>query len=165
MIISIRQIINFLISVLIPLIVGATSSMISQLLAKMSTSTSYMELVKPDFAPPGYIFPIVWTILYILMGISAYLIIKKGNDLPKVKDSMFYYRLQLLLNFIWSILFFGLDLRFSALITLVILIFIVVVMIMRFYKIDKRVAYLNISYLLWLFYALVLNYFIWMINK
>lgn len=165
LIISIKEVRNFIISILIPLIVGYLSNTLSNLLAGLSTSTYYSQLIKPSFAPPGILFPIVWTILYILMGISSYKIFKKGYDLPKVKDAMFYYWLQLGLNFIWSILFFGLGLRFTALVDLILLIIVVSIMIYKFGKIDKKAMYLNIPYLIWLLYAFVLNYFTWMINK
>ena len=114
MIISIKEIRNFLISILIPILVGYCSSTIANLLAGIDANTYYSQLIKPGFAPPSFIFPIVWVILYTLMGISAYKIMKKGYDLYKVRDAMFYYWLQLFLNFIWSILFFGLDLRFTG---------------------------------------------------
>lgn len=165
MIISIKEVRNFIVSVLIPLIIGYLSSALSSLISGISVSTYYSQLIKPSFAPPSFIFPIVWTILYVLMGISAYIILKKGYDLSKVKDAMFYYWLQLFLNFIWSILFFGLDLRFTALVTLALLVIVVTIMIYKFNKLDKRAAYLNIPYLIWSLYALFLNYFIWMINK
>lgn len=165
MIISVKEIRNFFICVLIPLAVGYASSMISNILSGLDNSQYYSQLIKPGFAPPSFIFPIVWTILFILMGVSSYLIFRKGYDLSKVKDAMFYYWLQLGLNFIWSILFFGLDLRLTALVNVVILIVVVIIMIIKFAKIDKKAAYLNIPYLLWLFYAMFLNYFIWMINK
>lgn len=165
MIISIKDVRNFIISILIPLIIGYLSNTLSSLLSGISTSTYYSQLIKPSFAPPGFIFPIIWTILYVLMGISAYKILKKGYDLSKVKDAMFYYWLQLVLNFVWSILFFGLDLRFTALIALILLIILILIMMYKFAKIDKKAMYLNIPYLIWLFYALFLNYFIWMINR
>lgn len=165
MIISIKEVKNFLISVLIPLVIGYTSSFLSKLLAGESIDTYYSQLIKPSFAPESFVFPIVWTILFILMGISSYIIMKKGYEKPKVRDAIFYYWVQLLLVFLWSILFFGIDLRLTALIDLIILIIIVIAMIFKFIKIDKRAAYLNIPYLIWLLYALSLNYFIWIINK
>ena len=161
MIISIKEIRNFIISILIPLIIGYLSNILANLLSGLSISTYYSQLIKPSFAPPGIIFPIVWTILYVLMGISSYIIFKKGFDLSKVKDAIFYYCLQLALNFTWSILFFGLDLRFTALITLILLIIIVLIMMYKFAKIDKKAMYINIPYLIWLVYALFLNYFIY----
>ena len=165
MIISTKEIKNFIISVFIPLIVGFLSSYISELISNTTSSAYYAELIKPGFFPPSYIFPIVWTIVYILMGISAYLITKKGMENLKVRDAMFYYYLQLGLNFIWSILFFGLGLRFTSLVVIGLMILVVTIMIIKFAKVDKRAAYLNLPYLAWLFYAFFLNYVIWSINR
>ena len=165
MIISIKEIRNFLISILIPILVGYCSSTISNLIAGIDVSTYYSQLIKPGFSPPSFIFPIVWVILYTLMGVSSYKIMKKGYELYKVRDAMFYYWLQLFLNFIWSILFFGLDLRFTALVVIIILIIIVSIMVYKFSKLNKFSAYINTPYIVWLLYALFLNYFIWVINK
>lgn len=164
MIISIKEIKNFIISILIPLLVGYASSFLSQIISKVDTSTYYSQLIKPSFAPPSYVFPIAWSIIFILMGISYY-IINKNNDKQKVKDALFYYYLQLSLNFVWSILFFGLDLRFTSMVDIILLLGVVIIMMLKFYKIDKRALYLNILYVLWLLYAGVLNYFIWIINR
>ena len=164
LIVSVKEIKNFLISIIIPLGVGFLSSTISKLLLKMDISEFYSQLIKPSFAPPANIFPIVWTIIFVLMGVSYYLISKNDKKDPKVNDAIFYYYLQLGLNFLWSILFFGLDLRFTSIFNILILI-VVLIMIFKFYKIDKRAAFLNIPYLLWLIFALFLNYFIWIINK
>ncbi len=165
MIISTKEIKNFIISVCIPLIIGFLSSHIAEFISNTTSSAYYAELIKPGFFPPSYIFPIVWTILYILMGISAYLITKQGIENLKVRDGMFYYYLQLGLNFIWSILFFGLGLRFTALVVIGLMILVVTAMIIKFAKVDKRAAYLNLPYLAWLFYAFFLNYVIWSINR
>jgi tryptophan-rich sensory protein len=165
LIISTKEIKKFIISVLIPIIVGFSSNFITEFLSQRSTSTYYSELIKPGFFPPAYIFPIVWIILYVLMGISAYLISKKGLNTLKVRDAMFYYWLQLGLNFIWSILFFGLGLRFTALVVMGIMTLVVLIMIIKFVKVDKKAAYINLPYLTWLFYAFFLNYVIWSINR
>ncbi|MGL5694873.1 MAG: TspO/MBR family protein, partial [Peptostreptococcaceae bacterium] len=135
LIISIKEIRNFLISILIPILVGYSSSAVSELISGLSSAEYYSQLIKPGFAPSGYIFGIVWTVLYTLMGISAYRIMKNGYDLYKIRDAMYYYWLQLALNFIWSILFFGLDLRFTSLIVIGILIILVFIMIIKFHKI------------------------------
>lgn len=164
MIISIKEIKNFIISILIPLLVGYASSFLSQIISKVDTSTYYSQLIKPSFAPPSYVFPIAWSIIFVLMGISYY-IINKNNDKQKVKDALFYYYLQLALNFVWSILFFGLDLRFTSMVDIILLLGVAIIMMLKFYKIDKRALYLNILYVLWLLYAGVLNYFIWIINR
>lgn len=165
LIVSAKDIKKFIISVLIPLIIGFSSNFIAEVISKTDSNIQYLELIKPGFFPPPYIFPIIWTILYILMGISAYLVSKKDLNSLKVRDAMFYYYLQLGLNFIWSILFFGLGLRLTSLVVIGIMIVVVMVMIIKFTKVDKRAAYLNLLYLAWLFYAFFLNYVIWSINR
>jgi translocator protein len=165
LIISTKDIKKFIISILIPLGIGYLSSFVTKFISNTDASIIYSDLIKPGFFPPAYIFPIVWTILYTLMGISAYLICKKGLNSLKVNDAMFYYYLQLGLNFIWSILFFGLGLRLTSLVVIGIMIIVVTVMIIKFTKVDKRAAYLNLPYLAWLFYAFFLNYVIWSINR
>ena len=140
MIISVKEVKKYIYCVLIPLLVGFLSSILSKTICGIDMSTYYHELIKPGFAPPGIIFPIVWTILYI-------------------------YWLQLGLNFLWSILFFGFQLRLTALIDLVLLFVFLVIMVYKFYKVKPIAAYLNIAYILWTIYAFILNYFIWLINK
>lgn len=165
MIISVKEVKKYIFSVLIPLLVGYLSNILAKVISGVDTSTYYRELIKPGFAPPGIIFPIVWTILFILMGTSSYIILSQKKNQLKIKDAMFFYWLQLALNFLWSILFFGLQLRLTALIDLILLFVFLVIMVYKFYKIKPVAAYLNIPYILWLIYAGVLNYFTWLINK
>ena len=165
MIISVKEIKKYIFSVLIPLLIGYLSNILAKIISGVDTTTYYHELIKPGFAPPGIIFPIVWTILFILMGTSSYIILSQRKNELKTKDAMFYYWLQLALNFLWSILFFGLQLRLTALIDLILLLVFLVIMVYKFYKIKPIAAYLNIPYILWLIYAGVLNYFVWLINK
>ena len=112
---------KYIYCVLIPLLVGVLSTILSKAISGMDMSTYFNELIKPDFAPPAMVFPIVWTILYILMGTSSYIILSQKKNEYKINDAMFYYWLQLGLNFLWSILFFGLQLRLTALIDLLLL--------------------------------------------
>lgn len=165
MIISVKEVKKFIYCVLIPLLIGYLSSLISKMICGGDMITYYHELIKPGFAPPGILFPIVWTIIYILMGTASYIIMSHKKDEMKVKDAMFYYWLQLALNFIWSILFFGFQLRLTALVDIALLIIFVVIMIYNFYKIRPLAAYINIPYIMWLIYAFILNYFIWFINR
>ena len=165
MIISVKEIKKFLICVAIPLLTGFLSSMIAVLLSQTSFQMQYAQLIKPDFAPSAGLFPIIWPILYILMGISAYIIRSSNKSTQKINDAMFLYYLQLALNFLWSILFFGLNLRFVALIESILLTFILAIMIYRFYKIDQRASIINIPYLLWMVFVNFLSYFIWILNK
>ncbi|WP_455538612.1 TspO/MBR family protein [Terrisporobacter sp.] len=165
MIVSIKEVKKYIFSVLIPLLIGYLSNVLAKVISGVDTPTYYQELIKPEFAPPGIVFPIVWTILFILMGTSSYIILSQKKNELKTKDAMFYYWLQLALNFLWSLLFFGFQLRLTALIDLIFLLVFVLIMVYKFYKIKPLAAYLNIPYILWLIYAGILNYFLWFINK
>ena len=114
----------------------------------------YDALVKPPLSPPPYVFGIVWTILYTLMAISITLVISKSGG--ETSASKIYY-LQLLVNFIWPILFFSLGLLTFSFIWLLLLIALVVVMIVSFYRISPLAALLQIPYLIWLLFAAYLN--------
>ena len=147
---------NLIISIIIPIIIGSLIGLLT------GNSESFKTLVKPDFAPPGYLFPIVWTILYTLMGISFYLI-SESNSLNK-DDATVIYIVQLIVNFLWSVLFFGLNLRLFSFFWIILLIVLVLIMIVRFFWINKLSAYLQIPYLLWLLFAAYLNLSIYLLN-
>lgn len=122
----------------------------------------YTTLQKPPFSPPGIVFPIVWTVLYFLMGISSYLICKSYHR--KRKQAIALYFGQLFLNFIWPILFFTCQSYFLALIELFILLYVVIKMILLFFKVNKVSGWLQIPYLLWLLFATYLNMAIVFLN-
>lgn len=115
----------------------------------------YSSLNLPPLAPPSWVFPVVWTVLYILMGISAYLIVVSGKD--GRASAIHLYWAQLVVNFFWPILFFDMQNYLLALLWLLLLWVLVFVMIFRFKAIDKRAAYLQIPYLIWLTLAAYLN--------
>lgn len=146
---------NLIISILIPLATGILSSL-------FSGNMSYTAFNKPSFAPPAFLFPIVWTILYILMGVSSYIIY--SSDSAEKEKALTTYKLQLMFNFFWSILFFGFSQYLFAFIWLIALIILIAVMICQFYKISPLAAYLQIPYLLWCLFAAYLNYTIYMLN-
>ena len=123
---------------------------------------SYTALNKPAFSPPGYIFPIVWTILYILMGISSYIVYSSNS--PNKAKALLIYGIQLFFNFCWSILFFGFNLYLLAFIWLIALIFIIIIMIREFYAVTPLAAYLQIPYLIWCIFAAYLNLFLFIMN-
>lgn len=133
----VRNIFSFLSSILIPLGGGF-------LIGLISNTTNYSLFV------PAIIFPIVWTILYILMGISSYLVKREGGNL-------FIYYVQLAVNFLWPLVYFNLNAKFLALIIIIILILLVINMISYFKEYNKLAAKLQIPYLLWLSFALFLN--------
>ena len=132
-------------------------------LLTMQSMKDYTALNKPQLAPPGYIFPIVWSILFTLMGISAYLVFQSLSDR---KDFPFtIYALQLVFNFFWPIIFFNSEQYLFALIWLVVLWFLILAMILAFSRHNKTAAYLQIPYLIWVTFAGYLNAGIWLLNR
>lgn len=143
----------YIISILIALGVGGLSALLT-----MGNMDIYSEIVKPALAPPGFIFPIVWSILYVLMGISsARVYIKNGN--------LFFYVIQLIFNFFWSILFFNLQEYLISFVWLLFMWVFIILMIRDFAKTDKLAAYLQIPYLLWVTFAGYLNLMIFLLNR
>lgn len=148
----------FIISILIPLAVSMLSACLSS-----NSATVYAHLVKPFFAPPGIVFPIVWIFLYILMGISSYLIFISTH--PDRKKALTVYAVQLVFNFCWSVLFFTFGFYLVSLVWLILLIILIVLMIILFFRINKTAAYLQIPYLLWSIYAACLAISIYILNS
>ena len=145
-----------IISILIALAVGSLSALIS------GNMSMYLSLNKPSFSPPPYIFSVVWTLLYILMGISSYIIFVSGNK--NSANALKIYGLQLFFNFCWSIIFFGFSQYLLAFLWLIALIILIIIMIQQFYKISPIAAYLQIPYLLWCIFAAYLNFTIYKLN-
>ena len=141
---------TYIISIVIPLIVGGLSAMFT-----FSNMNIYDEINKPFLSPPGVVFPIVWTILYILMGISSAMI-KLSNSENKA-DALIIYRFSLLINFFWSIIFFNMRAYNFAFVWLIALWLFVLYTIIKYSKINKTAAILQIPYLLWLTFAGYLN--------
>ena len=145
-----------LISVLVPIFLGSVVGFLT------ASSNNYADLVQPSFAPPAILFPIVWTILYALMGISSYLIFQSSDE--NRQSALLVYGCQLIVNLLWSFLFFTFRQYLFAFFWIILLIGLVVVMIFKFYKISKTSAYLQIPYLLWLVFASILNLFVFFLN-
>ena len=147
---------TLIIAILVPIAVGTFSALFS------GNMQIYSGINKPAFSPPGTLFPIVWTILYILMGISSYIIYESGD--PNKESALYTYALQLFFNFFWSIIFFRFQLFFTAFVWLLALIFLIIKMICQFYRIKPTAAYLQIPYLLWCVFAAYLNFMIFRLN-
>ncbi|MEG2295516.1 MAG: TspO/MBR family protein [Oscillospiraceae bacterium] len=144
------------------LLISLGTGFLSSILTKNSMA-SYNALTKPFLTPPSFVFPIVWTILFVLMGISSYLIYVSHSK--QRTKALGLYVLQLVLNFSWSILFFNFEWRFVAFLLIILLFLVLVKMIVSFYKINKIAAYLQIPYLLWIVFAGYLNLCIFLLNK
>lgn len=155
-----KKLSKFLISTIGCELVGITATPFTL----SSIPTWYQTLTKPSFSPPNWIFGPVWTILYFLMGVAVYLVWIKGLQKQAVKTALTFFIAQLVFNFFWSILFFGLHSPILALIDILILWALILITIIRFYKISKIASYLLISYLLWVTFATILNLSIVILN-
>lgn len=149
----------YAVSILIALGVGAVSALLTNM-----GMDNFRQAEKPALTPPEIVFPIVWTILFALMGISAARVwLAPGSRLRT--QSLAIYFLQLFFNFAWSVLFFNFQAYGFAFLWLIILWGLILMMILRFYIVDKPAGLLQIPYLLWVTFAAYLNYMIWMLNK
>lgn len=124
----------------------------------------YNTLVKPPLSPPSWVFPLVWSLLYLLMAISFYRILMLKKQGVNVTSSIILFSIQLILNYLWSILFFYLGSPLLAFIDLILLIIFIILTIVSFSKKDKLAAYLLIPYLIWCVFALYLNFMILKLN-
>lgn len=152
---------TLLIGILIPLAIGILAGLLT-----MGGMEQFASLNKPPLAPPAWLFPVAWTILYTLMGISSYLIYnsesKEGEDIKS--QALTTYGYQLLVNFLWPVFFFNFQWYLFSFFWLAFLWILVAKMILEFGKINPLAALLNIPYLLWLSFAGYLNLGIWLLN-
>lgn len=147
----------FILNLLISLGVGGVAALLTK-----ENMNVFETLVKPSLTPPQIVFPIVWTILYVLMGISAYIVYE--SRCPLKRDALLLYGIQLVLNFAWSLVFFNLKNYLLAFIVLVVLWLAIIWMIYKFFKISPLAAKLQIPYLVWVTFAAYLNLAIVILN-
>lgn len=150
---------RFLISIAIPLVVGGLSAFITR-----GNMDLYSQINQPPLAPSGWLFPVVWSVLYILMGISLYLVWNGNAAYNEKRRAYIFFGIQLLLNFIWSPIFFGMRQFLLAFVVLILMWIFTLGMILSFYKISKPAGFLQIPYLLWLTFAGYLNFAIYLLN-
>lgn len=151
---------KLLLCLFLPLFIGGTAGFLTR-----SSTQDYAMMTKPPLSPPAVVFPIVWTILYLLMGISSYLIAVSDATLQAKRDALIRYGIQLALNFLWPIVFFSLQNYVTAFLLLVLLWYAVYRMIKAFRPISPAAAYLQIPYLLWLTFAGYLNFAVILLNR
>jgi benzodiazapine receptor len=155
------EILKLVISILVCQLAGFVGSIFTT----PSVPTWYATLKKPTFTPPNSIFGPVWTILFVLMGISMYLIWKRGFQNRDIKIALFIFGAQLVLNILWSFLFFGLRCPSCAFVEIIILWIAIGLTILSFSRISIPAGLLLIPYLLWVSFAAVLNFTIWNLNS
>ena len=143
--------INFLFYTFLPLVVGIISSLLSDM-------SLYSNMIKPPLAPPAILFPIVWTILYLLLGYSSYLVRE-----DKKAIQLFYTNLAI--NAIWSLIFFNLQNYLQGFVLIILMIILEIFILIRFKKNSDLAYKLNIPYLIWLFYAAYLSLGVYLLNR
>ena len=154
-------ILKFVVSIAAPLVVAAVSG--------VSTARSvrdwYPMLEKPFFTPPSWLFGPVWTVLYVAMGVALFLVWREGWDRPDVRVAVALFAVQLLLNGLWSIVFFGMRAPGAALIEIVVLLAAIVVTTVAFWRISTPAGVLLTPYIAWVSFATALNGAIWWLNR
>ena len=151
---------KLIVSLLIPLAVGGLSAFITP-----GDMDIYTKIERPPLSPPGKLFPIVWSILYFLMGVSLYIIWNSRARSDEKRSAFIFFALQLFMNFIWSPIFFSMQQYLLGFVVLVILWIFIIAMIISFKRISPIAAYLQIPYLLWVTFAGYLNLGIYILNR
>lgn len=155
-----KKIKPYVISILIALLVGGLSAFLTR-----NNMEVYKNINQPPLAPPMILFPIVWSILFILMGISSAMIyVKRDVNTREAGSGLIIYGLQLIVNFLWSIIFFNMQAYLFAFIWLLLLWVLIIMMIVQFHKISPAAAYLQIPYIIWVTFAGYLNFMIYWLN-
>ncbi|MCQ2548489.1 MAG: tryptophan-rich sensory protein [Lachnospiraceae bacterium] len=157
-----RSLIGIIIGIGIPLLTGGISALLTR-----KNMQLFDTLKQPPLSPPGWLFPVAWTILYILMGLASYYVYrhKKSEQNEEINSALRLYGLQLFFNFMWSIVFFNLKWYLFAFIWLMILWVMILVMTCKFMHIDRRAGNMIIPYVLWVTFAAYLNLGVYILNR
>lgn len=150
---------GLILCLLIPLLTGALSAFLTR-----NAMEQFERLSKPPLSPPGWLFPVVWTILYLMMGAASYLVWRSGGPRHTVGKALTLYGIQLGFNFLWTILFFYMGRYLFAFFWLVVLWVLILAAALRFYRLSKPAGYLMVPYLLWVAFAGYLNLGIYLTN-
>jgi benzodiazapine receptor len=156
---------NLFIKIIVALAVTFAAPVLASVFTRQAISEWYVHLNKPFFTPPGWIFGPVWTALYVLMAVAAAMVWNKGMTASIVKIALALYLIQLILNGLWTPIFFGAKMPLLAFIEIVFLWAAVFLTILTFARVSKTAAALLIPYLLWTSFAAVLNFSIWYLNR
>lgn len=153
-----RTILTYVIFLIIPLAVGGLSALITY-----HGMPAYQQLAKPAFTPPPSLFPIVWNVLYVLMGVGAARVWLSGN--PDRQKALLPFALQLMANFFWTIWFFGAGWYLFSFLWLILLLWLILWMMASFAKVDRLAGRLQIPYLIWTGFAAVLTFAVFLLNR
>lgn len=152
-----------LVKLVTSLIITLGAGWLGSIFTRSSVDTWYATLAKPSFAPPNSIFAPVWTVLYLLMGLALYLVWSQNS--AQRGNSLQLFAAQLILNVLWSVVFFGLESTFGGVVVIVLLWVAIYMTIRSFAAVSEPAAWLMVPYLLWVTYAAILNIAIWWLNR
>ena len=155
---------NNFFKLVIAIVVSALAGVVGSFFTNSAIPSWYSEIIKPVLNPPGWVFGPVWTALYILMGIAAYLVWKNGWERSDLRTALGVFGIQLILNATWSVIFFGLQNPGAAFIEIISLWLTILAAIIAFSKISRTATWLLIPYIVWVTFAAYLNYSIWFLN-
>jgi tryptophan-rich sensory protein len=155
-----KYILKLVVSIVGCLAAGAIGSIFT----RSAIPTWYASLQKPFFTPPNWLFAPAWTLLYILMGIAAFMVWRKGLENRQVRIALIVFLVQLVLNALWSVVFFGLESPLYGLVVISIMWIAILVTAIKFFRISRVASLLMWPYLLWVTFAAVLNASIWLLN-
>ena len=156
-----NTVLTYVIAIAIPLAVGILSALLTR-----GNMDVYQRVVTPPLSPPSILFPIVWTVLYLLMGISSAMVWQKKDTDPVTSDrALSYYAASLAFNFAWSIIFFNFGKYLFAFLWLICLLYLIVRTVLLYRRISPVAAYLQIPYIVWVIFAGYLNIGIWVLNR
>ena len=150
---------QLIICIAIPLAVGGLSALLTR-----DSMDTFKSLNKPPLSPPDWLFPVVWSVLFVLMGIASYLVLESGEPRKAIRTSLAVYGAQLIVNFFWSIFFFNLGAYLFSFFWLVLLWLMIWATIILFCKSSKPAGYLLIPYILWVTFAGYLNFAVYLLN-
>ncbi|MBO5501079.1 MAG: tryptophan-rich sensory protein [Clostridia bacterium] len=149
-----------LICLAIPVGIGLLSALVS-----MDGMKRFETVAKPPLTPPEWLFPVAWTVLYLLMGYASYVVWRSDAPVHQIDHALVWYGAQLAANFLWSPLFFQWNRHLAALMWLVLIVFLIVVTMVRFWRVDRKAGLLIVPYLCWTLFAGYLNAGVWLLNR
>lgn len=153
-----------ILKLIISIVICQLAGIIGAFFTTDSIPTWYNSLNKPEFNPPNWLFGPVWTILYLLMGISLFIIWKEDLKNKNVKNAFAIFIVQLIINLLWSVVFFGMHSISGGLIVIIVLLVLIIITIVKFKKISFTASILLIPYLLWVCFATILNFYFYKLN-
>lgn len=144
----------------VPLVIGGIAALISG-----GGMADYRNLNQPPLAPPGWVFPVVWTVLYLLMGYASYRVLTSEKEPSQIRKALRLYAVQLLVNFLWPLVFFGLNWRLAAFFILILLWILIFFTMREFSEIDELAGDLLLPYIVWVTFAGYLNFATYLLNR